>query len=586
MKPIMPILAATLALSGCANGAARLEAPRSALEFKLDDLERLSVSDPASAIQLEGALAARYGEDAVGPDRTYRERALDALEAELSGAIESGRWLDALSLERSLAAAGRRARGPSEAELVLKEARRLLSEGSETAAFLMASRSASLSPLGEEDSRLFLTAAVASRQHGSAAYFARALRAAGGTVDPESAAFADAAVTPAELVSGVATVWVDRGIKIENGFGYPDRVIGSAFFVDRSGYLVTNYHVISSEVDPTWDGWSRLYIRLGDENSPRIPAKVVGWDSLLDLALLKTEVEPDFVFSVLDASPLEIGEKVYAIGSPAGLEKTISSGIVSALGRRFLQLGSVVQIDAAVNAGNSGGPVVDERGRLAGVAFAGIEQFEGVNFAIPASYLDSILPALFRGGELKRPWLGVALSEDRHGVTLTYAAPGSPASDQLVPEGDRIASLDGVPAASVSVLQDVLTDRRPGELFSLEMADGRRYLLRGATRPEHPLTEAAKRDTKERLLGPLFGLYLTATGQGLFNPEYLVRRVSMGGVADESGLAENDPLSIRSFAIEEKDGYALLDIFVKKRRDGYMESLLRLAAPLDSSNLL
>jgi len=88
--------------------------------------------------------------------------------------------------------------------------------------------------------------------------------------------------------------------------------------------------------------------------------------------LLKTEITPEYVFSVVDWAVPSVGESVFAIGSPIGLEQTVTQGIVSALGRRFLQIGDVIQIDAAVNQGNSGGPVVDMSGRLVGIVFAGI----------------------------------------------------------------------------------------------------------------------------------------------------------------------------------------------------------------------
>jgi len=277
---------------------------------------------------------------------------------------------------------------------------------------------------------------------------------------------------------------------------------------------------------------------------------------------------------------------VYAIGSPAGLDKTISSGIVSAKGRRFLQLGSVVQIDAAVNAGNSGGPMVDERGRLAGVVFAGIEQFEGVNFAIPAQYLLQILPDLYQGGQVKRPWLGLSLSESKGEVRISYVAPDTPTAEQLVPEGARILAMDGQAVTSIQQAQDLLLRGRVGDLVSLELDGGESYLLRSIERKEHPLLDALKADTKERLIGPLFGMYLAPAGKGPFSPDYIVRSVTRGSAADESGVSENDPLSIKNFSVDKENGLVLLDLFMKRRRNGYLESYVRLGTSTDSTSLL
>jgi S1-C subfamily serine protease len=398
------------------------------------------------------------------------------------------------------------------------------------------------------------------------------------------------------MIKGVATVLVDRGMRIERGRGFPDRVLGSAFFVDASGYLITNYHVISSEVDPKYEGYSRMYIRLGDSTSPRFPAKVVGWDKAMDLALIKTEYKPEFVFSVVDRVIPQVGDTVLAIGSPVGLEKTVTSGIVSALSRRFLQIGDVIQIDAAVNHGNSGGPVIDTSGRLVGIVFAGIEQYQGLNFAVPAERLAAALPAMIAGGKAERPWLGLSLSETLSGAEIIYAAPNTPASEHRLGEGTRIKAINGqeVKAAQgmlIPALQDAIFQSRPGELVALETVDAsgmetRKRIIMTVPRPDIPLAEAAKVDSRERMAAPLFGLILSPfEGQSL-SSTYLVKKVVRGSIADEAGISDQDPVSIRGFRIVEDDGYALMEINVKKRRMGYMETTMQLPALLDSPDTL
>ena len=99
------------------------------------------------------------------------------------------------------------------------------------------------------------------------------------------------------MLSGTVTIWVNRGIVIENGVGFPDRVIGSGFFVDPRGYLLTNHHVIASEVDPEYEGFSRLFVKLPGRPDERLPARVIGYDRVFDLALLKVEYDAPFVFS-------------------------------------------------------------------------------------------------------------------------------------------------------------------------------------------------------------------------------------------------------------------------------------------------
>ena len=190
------------------------------------------------------------------------------------------------------------------------------------------------------------------------------------------------------------TIWVDRGVTVKNGAGYADIIIGSGFFIDERGYIVTNHHVIDSMVNPKYEGYVRLYIKLLDDNLTKIPAKVVGYDSLLDLALLKVEITPEYVLDLGSSDDLEIGDKISAIGTPVGLEGTLTSGIISSFDRKLLSLGNVFQIDAAVNSGNSGGPLIDKNLKVQAIVFAGMLQLQGLNFAIPVEYLKQELSAM------------------------------------------------------------------------------------------------------------------------------------------------------------------------------------------------
>jgi hypothetical protein len=123
-------------------------------------------------------------------------------------------------------------------------------------------------------------------------------------------------------------------------------------------------------------------------------------------------------------------------------------------------------------------------------------------------------------------------------------------------------------------------------LVELNTSDGIRRILQTTPRPDVPLAEAAKKDSRERMAAPLFGLILSPSmNQGL-SASYLVKKVVRGSIADEAGLSEQDPVSIRGFKLAEKDGYALLDINVKKRRMGYLETYMRLPALLDSPDTL
>ncbi len=391
----------------------------------------------------------------------------------------------------------------------------------------------------------------------------------------------------ASMAKGTVTVWVDRGIKIENGVGVPDRVIGSAFFIDPRGYLLTNYHVIKSEVDPEYEGYSRLYIRLSGQSKARIPAKVIGYDRVFDLALLKTEIEPDFVFYPASDVNVQPGNKVYAIGSPGGLKNTITSGIVSAVGRRFLQIGDAIQVDAPLNPGNSGGPLLNSNAELIGIVFAGIEQFEGVNFAIPWYWIDKVLPLLYDGGEVKHPWLGMALNEGEEGLEVLYLVPEEPAANTGILPGDFIVSFDGRKVKKRKELQSLILDAPLPSLAKLAWRHGdtvKSRLIAVTERPNSPVELALERDDKDRVLYPLFGFELENTGSFLWNKNYIVKRVITGSIADETGISKGDPLTIQGWKVDKKKKYAILQIYIKKRKAGFLESTIQLVSYLETDN--
>lgn len=397
-----------------------------------------------------------------------------------------------------------------------------------------------------------------------------------------------------ELIEGTVTIWVDRGIRLQQGRGVPERVIGSGFFIEESGYIITNYHVISSEVDPEYEGFSRMYIKLSENDNSRIPAKVVGWDEVLDLALIKAEVKAPYVFSLGSSDDLDVGDVIYAIGSPGGLEKTLTSGIVSSINRRFLSMGSIMQIDAAINQGNSGGPIIDQKGRVQAVVFAGIENFEGLNFAIPVEYLKLILPYLFEGGEVSHPWIGAYGQNYRDvadtgevftGAEILYTLPGSPSDLGGITEPLKIVSCNGRKIYSLQDLQNNIISFMPGTIIKLTDFEGKEYFVSLDKRPDLPGKEILEKDVKERAFIPLFGMKLDYTGGKLW-PRYTINTVIPGGIADESGLSVLDPITIRKVDVDEDSGYVFIQFDIKKRKGGYMEVVLALAAPLDSPDYL
>lgn len=397
------------------------------------------------------------------------------------------------------------------------------------------------------------------------------------------------------MMKGVVTVWVDRGLRIEKGVGFADRVIGSGFFIDQRGYLITNYHVISSEVDPKYEGFSRLYIKLAADPETRIPAKVIGWDPVLDLALLKTEIAPPAVFQLGSSEDLKVGNRIYAIGSPAGLEQTLTAGIVSAQKRRLLSLGDILQIDAPINHGNSGGPIVDEAGRVQAVVFAGIESYEGLNFAIPVEYLRIILPSLYAGGKISHPWLGafgktatLPGSTANAGVTLVYAIPGMPCTIAGIPEKTIITAVNGKAVTTLEELQSLLIREYPKTIVRLTGITGedakqkpitRDWFVMLSDRPQVPGELIFDRDIDSRALLPMTGLYLEKVGA---LQKYMVTSVVRGSIADESGFSEQDVIEIKEIHVDADNEVVYIQLYTKRRKSGYLDSFIGLTASLDS----
>ena len=459
------------------------------------------------------------------------------------------------------------------------------------------------------------------------------------TTSPESATAPQISTTPktSDFIKGTVTVWVDKGVTVQNRIGYNEVALGSGFFIDEGGYIITNYHVIQSEVDPKYEGYSRLYIKLAGKPDDRIPAKVVGWDASCDLALLKADVKPGFVFTLGSASDLEVGDRILAVGAPLGLEHTVTSGIISAVERDVGMPGKVIQIDAAVNSGNSGGPVVDENGKVQGVVFAGLLEYQGLNFVIPVETLKAELPALSCGGEVVHPWIGITgrtkriypSDEEGIGVEVLYVLPAGIADYADINPGDVICTFHGIPVKDMDELHNAMIPAGTNRIVEIEIisggedsvtaggetsngetpadADGAPNSNSTATnsdsttqnatdapnrktvkiylekRPEYPGYTIYHNELLYKAFYPLVGMELVPVSSASVG-KYAVKSVIKGSVADESGFADGDPVEIISAEPAPDKSYLYVEVYAKKRRKGYLDVTLGFAVPLDSTS--
>jgi len=212
---------------------------------------------------------------------------------------------------------------------------------------------------------------------------------------------------------------------------------GSGIVLDKKGHILTNFHVI--------EGAREVNVTLS--NGKSYSAEMVGIDPPTDIAVLKIDASESELFPVemADSSQLLVGQKVYAIGNPFGLERTLTSGIISSLNRtignrnRNRLVKQAIQIDAAINPGNSGGPLLDSRGRVIGMNTAiasRVGENSGVGFAIPANTIQRIVPVLIKDGKVTRADMGILVYETEKGLQIREVKPGGPA-DQAGLQGPK-----------------------------------------------------------------------------------------------------------------------------------------------------
>jgi putative serine protease PepD len=244
---------------------------------------------------------------------------------------------------------------------------------------------------------------------------------------------------------------------------------GSGFVFDAAGHVVTNYHVVANA--------SEFAVRFSDGST--YDAELVGSDPSTDLAVLKVDAPGDVVhpLDLGNSDDVEIGDGVVAIGSPYGLEETITSGIVSALDRTIestngYSIPGTIQTDAAINHGNSGGPLLDAQGDVVGVN-SQIESESGGNtgigFAIPSNTVRSVADQIVSGGDVEHAYLGVSLddSTDPAGALVGAVTDGSPAEGAGLRAGDVVTSFDGEEITGASDLTGAVSALEVGDEIEL-----------------------------------------------------------------------------------------------------------------------
>jgi serine protease DegQ len=256
--------------------------------------------------------------------------------------------------------------------------------------------------------------------------------------------------------------------------------LGSGVIVSSSGYLLTNNHVI--------EGADDIEVTLGDGRNGR--ATTVGTDPESDVAVLKIDLDKLPVIAFGDVDHLQVGDVVLAIGNPFGVGQTVTSGIVSALGRNALGINTFenfIQTDAAINPGNSGGALVDTAGNLLGINTAIFSRSGGslgIGFAIPASTARQVMDSLIKEGRVTRGWIGVEprdLTPDvaktldlsvKQGVLITGVVQNGPASEGGVRPGDVVLKVAGAPITNTPQLLNAVAALKPNQIATVSVQRG------------------------------------------------------------------------------------------------------------------
>ncbi|WP_035257416.1 Do family serine endopeptidase [Desulfatirhabdium butyrativorans] len=321
---------------------------------------------------------------------------------------------------------------------------------------------------------------------------------------------------------------------------HKEQSLGSGFIIDKQGYIVTNNHVIENA--------TKIKVKL--KSGKQFEAELVGRDPSTDIALIKIKsTEPLTELPLGDSDSLQVGQWVVAIGSPFGLEQTVTAGIISAKGR---VIGSgpydnFLQTDASINPGNSGGPLIDMNGQVIGINTAIIASGQGIGFAIPINLAKGVIEQLKTKGSVTRGWLGVVIqdltddmaeyagSPDKKGAMVMEVMPGQPADAAGMQPKDIIVEVNGKPVANSHDLTTLVAGLSVGEKAKITvLRNGKKQNL---------TIEVAKRpdDTKQ-----------LASGEGGSAPS----------AADELGIRVTNltPELAKRLKVNQNDGVVVEDV--------------------------
>ncbi|MHB8137440.1 MAG: Do family serine endopeptidase [Smithellaceae bacterium] len=352
-----------------------------------------------------------------------------------------------------------------------------------------------------------------------------------------------------KLSPAVVNISTVRVIKDRLGREVSQKGMGSGFIISGDGYIFTNNHVV--------DKAGKIKVKLAD--GKEYDAQIKGSDAATDLALIKITAPAKLPYAHMgDSDRARIGEGVFAIGNPLGLNHTVTAGIISAKGR-VIGAGpydNFIQTDASINPGNSGGPLYNLAGEVVGINTAIIAQAQGIGFAIPINMAKSILGDLKTSGKITRGWLGVTAQDitddlqkslnlkDRKGVLVSDVLPGDAADQAGIKIGDVLLEIAGKPVTDNREMAQIVAPLHVGSKVNIKIfRNGKEMTLpiviaeRKAPQGQAPGSTMTERlDMTVQEVTPEIARYLGMPGK----TGVIITDVKAGGPADEAGLKPRD----------------------------------------------
>lgn len=338
------------------------------------------------------------------------------------------------------------------------------------------------------------------------------------------AEYSETSVAVAEkALPSVVGITVTYNVQSAFGGTSEAQAAGSGIIITEDGYIITNNHVISSESSTSYyqiTEATAIQIHLyGEPDDTLYDAEVIGTDETTDLAVLKIDKTDLTPIEIGDSDNLRAGEFVMAVGNPMGMNSTVTCGVISALEREITSEGKTfvtIQTDAPINAGNSGGALVNSRGELIGINTLKLSSGEGIGFAIPINSSVPIIDQLIEYGTVKRPYIGITGSTLNESTAKRYNVPVGVYVEEILEDGpakgklevgDIITEAEGTKVTSINEINNVKNTYSIGDEFTLKVYRDNEYIDVTVTLAETPEEETTTSSTTQNYYNNYYGYY-------------------------------------------------------------------------------